>query len=496
MVTIGRVSLDKFVRPAFGRTGRFPVTDKDKAERKVMWTPDLSEYKGPRYIAIADAMADAIKAGALNDGDRLPTHRALADQLGVTVGTITRAYTEAERRGFLNARVGRGTFIATQHKQGQRFRITGETEPDAVDLRLNLPVAKDRAVVLSKAMAELAAEPEQMNRLLGYQPDAGLPEHREQAVNWLQQTGLHTTADQISITSGGQNGIMLALMALTRPGDVILSEAMTYPGFMAITHQLHLRPQPVAMDDEGVIPAAFEDACKQFAPRVLYCTPTLQNPTTAIMSESRREALADVARRYNVWILEDSVNSNLLPDAPAPLAEIAPDRVLHINSVSKTLAAGLRVGWLVAPAEIRQQVSNALRASCWMTSPLLAEIASRWISSGLAQHLLQEQKEELEIRNRLMASYLAEFGLKYSLYSLHAWLELPDPWRSGEFISQADQRGVKVIGEDSFIVSQYRAPQAIRLSSSSAWSAPHLEKGLKELAVLLRKEPVPVLSVF
>ncbi|MBB1489317.1 MocR-like ectoine utilization transcription factor EhuR [Oceanospirillum sediminis] len=461
-----------------------------------MWNPDLSDYNGPRYIAIADAMSDAIKSGELNDGDRLPTHRALADQLGVTVGTITRAYTEAERRGFVNARVGRGTFIATQHKQGQRFRITGETEPDAVDLRLNLPVAKDRAMVLSQSMAELAAEPEQMNRLLGYQPDSGLPEHREQAVSWLKQTGLHASAENIAITNGGQNAIMLALLALTRPGDMILSEAMTYPGFMAITHQLHLRPQPVAMDDEGVIPSAFEDACKQFSPRVLYCTPTLQNPTTAIMSESRREALADVARRYNVWILEDSVNSNLLPDAPAPLAEIAPDRVLHINSASKTLAAGLRVGWLVSPPDIKHLVSNALRASCWMTSPLLAEIASRWIASGLAQTLLDEQKYELEIRNRLLASYLAEFGLKYNLYSLHAWLELPDPWRSSDFITRADKQGVKVIGEDSFIVAQYRAPQAIRLSSSSAWSASHLEKGLKELAALLRQEPVPVLSVF
>ncbi len=461
-----------------------------------MWTPDLSQYKGPRYIAIADAMADAIKTGELNDGDRLPTHRALADKVGVTVGTITRAYTEAERRGFLNARVGRGTFIATQHTQGQRFRIPGEAEPNAVDLRLNLPVAKDRADVLSTAMAELAADPKQMNRLLGYQPDIGLPEHREQAVHWLKQTGLHCNADQIAITNGGQHGIMLTLLALTRPGDMILSEAMTYPGFMAVTHQLHLRPQPVAMDDEGVIPAAFEDACKQFSPRVLYCTPTLQNPTTATMSESRREALADVARRYNVWIIEDSVNSNLLEDAPAPLAEIAPDRVIHINSASKTLAAGLRVGWLISPADLQQQIANALRASCWMTSPLLAEISSRWISSGLAQTLLEQQKQELVLRNQLLDKYLGGYGLRSNPYSLHAWLELTELWRSSEFIAAADQKNVKVTGEDNFIVAQFRAPQAIRLSSSSAWSASHLEKGLKVLAKLLKEEPQPTLSVF
>ncbi|MDX1319655.1 MAG: PLP-dependent aminotransferase family protein, partial [Oceanospirillum sp.] len=223
---------------------------------------------------------------------------------------------------------------------------------------------------------------------------------------------------------------------------------------------------------------------------------SLQNPTNAIMSEARREALAEIARRYHVWIIEDSVNSNLLEQTPPPLAEIAPDKVIYINSASKTLAAGIRVGWIVAPDEIRTQISNALRASHWMTSPLLAEICTRWIRSGLAQQLLEEQKTELFQRNRLMTQYLGEFNCRINPHSLHAWLELPEQWRSKEFIQQAEKRSVKVIGEDNFIVAQYRAPQAIRLSSSSAWSQNHLERGLKVLAELLRQEPQPSLSVF
>lgn len=459
-----------------------------------MWIPNLTAYKGARYIAIADAMADAIESGELKDGDRLPTHRALADQLSVTVGTITRAYAEAERRGFVNARVGRGSFIASQQSQG--LIIPSDNVPDCVDLRLNLPVAKDRADALSQAMSALTTDSVQMNRLLGYQPDIGLLEHREQAAIWLKQTGLNVKADEIAITNGGQHAIMLALLALTRPGDVILSEAMTYPGFMAITHQLHLRPQPVAMDKEGIIPAAFEEACKQFSPKVLYCTPTLQNPTTAVMSQRRRVALIEVARRYQVWIIEDAVNSNLLDNPPPPLAAMAPDIVLHINSASKTLAAGLRVGWLIAPPDIRLQVANALRASCWMTSPLMGEIVSRWIASGLAQQLLNEQRAALRIRNQLVSQYLGQFALSANPNSLHAWLELPSPWRSSEFIQAADQQGVKVIGEDSFVVAQYPAPQAIRLSASSAWSISHLEKGLKVLSALLKEEPKPTLMVF
>lgn len=461
-----------------------------------MWTPELDNFPGPRYIAIADAIAESIDSGNLKDGDRLPTHRALADTLGVTVGTITRAYAEAERRGLVTARVGRGSFISTPQAQGDRFMIRGESEPDCVDLQLNLPIAKDRADLLSHSLTELAADPVKMNRVLGYQPDVGMQEHRAAGAKWLRLTGLHTQADQVIITGGGQNAILLTLMALTRAGDMILSEAITYPGFMAVTHQLGLRPQPVAMDDEGVIPSAFEDACKQFAPRVLYCTPSLQNPTNAIMSEARREALAEIARRYHVWIIEDSVNANLLENAPPPLAEIAPDRVVYINSASKTLAAGIRVGWIVAPNEIRTQISNALRASNWMTSPLLAEICSRWINSGLAEQLLEEQKLELTQRNHLISQYLGGFNCRINPHSLHAWLELPEPWRSSAYIRQAEQLGVKVIGENNFVVAQYRAPQAIRLSSSSAWSQTHLERGLKVLAELLRQEPEPSLSVF
>ncbi|OOV86457.1 PLP-dependent aminotransferase family protein [Oceanospirillum linum] len=461
-----------------------------------MWTPKLEHFHGPRYIAIADAIAESIAQGDLNDGDRLPTHRALADTLGVTVGTITRAYAEAERRGLVTARVGRGSFVTTPHAQGQRFMIQGEIEPDCVDLQLNLPIAHDRADALSQSMQELASDTVKMNRILGYQPDIGMPEHREAAAEWLGLTGLRTSADKLMITGGGQNAIMLTLMALTRSGDIILSEAITYPGFMAVTHQLGLRPQPVAMDEEGVIPSAFEDACKQFSPRVLYCTPSLQNPTNAIMSEARREAVAEIARRYHVWIIEDSVNANLLENAPPPLAEIAPDKVIYINSASKTLAAGIRVGWVVAPDEIHSQISNALRASQWMTSPLIAEICTRWIKSGLANQLLEEQKRELILRNQLMTEYLGAFNCRINPYSLHAWLELPEPWRSREFIQQAQRRNVKVIGEDNFIVAQYRAPQAIRLSSSSAWSQNHLERGLKILAELLHQEPEPSLSVF
>lgn len=460
-----------------------------------MWKPDLEAFSGPRYIAIADAIAQGMESGQLSDGERLPTHRALADTLGVTVGTITRAYAEAERRGLVTARVGRGTFIAGS-SQSPGFYIPEQPEPDRFDLSLNLPVAKNRANLLGPTLAELAAEPATLNRLLNYQPDTGMPEHRAAAAQWLQQRGMPAEPEQIIITSGGQNAILLSLMALTRPGDMILAEAMTYPGLMAITHQLNLRPQPVAMDEQGLIPEAFEDACKQFSPRVLYCNPTLQNPTNTLMPAERRRQLLEIARRYHVWIIEDAVNTNLMAEPPEPLACMAPDQVVYINSAAKVMAAGLRVGWIVAPETIYAQIAHALRACNWMTSPMLAEISSRWIRSGLADTLQQKQQQEIRARNALAAQYLSAYDVRIQPESLHAWLILPSPWRSRDFVQEAERQGVQLVGEEKFVVAQHRAPQAIRLSVSCPWSRAHLEKGLQLLTELLHQEPAPSLSVF
>lgn len=460
-----------------------------------MWIPELQGFSGPRYIAIAEALARAVERKELHPGDRLPTHRALADTLGVTVGTITRAYAEAERRGLVSARVGRGTFI-TDRRQTPGFHIPEQSEPDHVDLSLNLPVAKNRADLLGPALAELATEPETLNRLLNYQPDTGMPEHRAAAAQWLNLCGVRASPEQMIITGGGQNAILLSLMALTRPGDMILSEALTYPGLMAITHQLNLRPQPVAMDEQGLIPEAFEDACKQFSPRVLYCNPTLQNPTNTTLPTERRHQLLEIARRYHVHIIEDAVNTNLLPSAPPSLAELAPDQVVYINSAAKVLAAGLRIGWIMAPEALRLQIAHALRASHWMTSPLLAEISTRWINSGLAGRLRQEQQQEIQARNALAQKYLGAYNCRIDACSLHIWLELPAPWRSRDFVRQAQEMGVQVVSEEKFVVGQYAAPQAVRLSGSCACSVAHLEKGLQILTRLLQQQPEPSLSVF
>ncbi len=458
------------------------------------WIPDLSTINGPRYRALATAIGNAIEQGELHADERLPTHRSLADALNVTVGTVTRGYTEAEDRGLVYAVVGRGTFVRGKDEPGM-LQIPDQDET-VIDLSLNLPVRLDKADDLALVMRDIAKRPGDMNKLLCYQPDVGLREHREVLAGWLSSPAWPVDSEQLVITHGAQHGILVSLMALTRPGDCILAEGLTYPGLTAITHQLKVETQGIALDHEGIIPEALESACRRYRPKLLYCTPTLQNPTTAIMSATRRADIIRICQQYNVLILEDDVNGPLAEEAPLPLVAMAPEQVVYIGSLSKSLAAGLRIGALVTPAGLRDRIAASVRASCWMVSPVVAEIACEWIRSHRAHLQIQRQKDEMRQRQQLAREKFAAYDAVITPLGFHVWLTLPEPWRASQFVKEAEYRGVLIKGAGTFAVGRFEAPHGVRISISSARDITQMGQGLDILVEMLRAGPEPTLSVF
>ncbi len=462
-----------------------------------IWTPDISCSQGPRYRAIAEAIGQAIRSGELKRDQRLPTHRALAESLGVTTGTVTRAYAEAERRGLVYGIVGRGTFVSgigSDAESGQ-WQFLESANEGLLELNINRPLRENRADLLVEAMSALAAHPEDINRLLDYQPDIGIEAHRRVICGWIERDSWRPQPDQLVISNGGQHGIMVAMMALARKGDTVLAEELTYPGFAAITHHLELNVRTLAMDAEGIIPDALETACRQYSPRLLFCTPTLQNPTTATMSLERRQAVLDICGRHGVLVIEDDVSVGLAADGPLPMAALAPDRVIHIGGFSKTLAGGVRVGYLVVPESMQARLGAAVRASCWMASPLMVAVVCEWIRSGSAERLLQRQREELFARRRLALELLGEFDIASQPGGLHLWLKLPAPWRSEQFVRAAEARGILVMGAAAFTLGRDSSPHAVRISLSAVADRDRLRSGLETLGVLLRADPGPVFSV-
>src|SRR3954454_16465105 len=220
------------------------------------WTPQIDTRSGPIYEAIAEDLGKSVAIGQLRPGERLPTHRDLAHRLGVTIGTVTRAYAEAERRGIVEATVGRGTFV----RDVPSTAAPREAASGIVDLRSNYPALAASAAALSEALSAMAHDPS-LATLLRYQDHAGLPRHRTAGAQFMSRAGFALPPERVLVTAGGQHAMLTALLTLTQPGDLVLTEELTYHGFKALAQRLRLRLHGVALDDEGLIPEAFETAC-------------------------------------------------------------------------------------------------------------------------------------------------------------------------------------------------------------------------------------------
>lgn len=458
-----------------------------------IWEPALDKAVRPRYLAIAGALQRDIEAGRLQPGARLPTHRDLAFKLGVTVGTVSRAYAEADRRGLLHGEVGRGTFVRPRLGPGL-LRLYPE-EPGIIDLSVSRPPDGAADAELAAALGELARR-QDLAPLLAYQAEAGLPAHRAAGAAWLaRSTGLAAQAERLLVVSGAQHGLHAALAATVRPGEVVLTEALTYPGFKLIAGQLGFDLRGVPIDDDGLLPDALEAACRRWRPRALVTVPTIHNPTSAIMPEARRREIAEIARRHGLLVIEDNIYGFLAEELPTLLADLAPERVIHIASLSKSMAPGLRVGYVQAPAELVPRIGAMLRGSVWMTSPLLAEIARLWIESGAGERLAARRQSDARERQALAARYFAGQRFVTRPTSFHLWLHLPEPWRAGDFLAEARGRGVLVTAPEPFTTGREQAPHAVRVCLSAVESIERLETALGILASLLAAPMGPGLAV-
>lgn len=456
------------------------------------WTPSLEKAAGPRYLAIAEALARDIGAGRLKAGDRLPTHRDLAWHLGVTVGTVSRAYAEAERRGLTSGEVGRGTFVNVPAMTDQLHRWH-DAPPGTIHLRSAPPMPCPEEAAIAEVMARVAASPRAME-MMSYQPQRGLPEHREAGALWISRPGYTVDADQITVSSGAHHGVMVVLAAVTRPGDHIVSDSLTYPGIRSLARLLGLRLDGLERDADGPLPDAFEEACRTHDVKAIYLCPNQHNPTSLTMPEQRRRELAEIARRHEVAVIEDDTFGFLDGEEPAPIAAHVPELGFYIAGVSKTVSPGLRNGYVVAPERALTRVSSAVHSSCWMACPLTAEIAAELIRSGVARQVAAGRKREAAARSALAREAFAGADFDCSPGANFLWLRLPEPWRSSEFAAEAERRSVLVTPSDPFMVGRRESAPAVRVCFGPPRDRDELRRGLGILADQLREGPTYTFS--
>lgn len=462
-----------------------------------IWAPEIDEHGDtPLYQSIADAIERDVAAGELPAGARLPTHRRLAEALDVTVGTVTRGYAEAERRGLIVGEVGRGTFVLGERRAGHGWAET-RVEAAHVDMSLSLPLDLPvERLAFTRTLRAIADEGADLSsRLLRYRPDTAAARHREAGARWIERTGLDAGADRVVVTAGIQHALTVAFSNLLRPGDTVLTARLTYPGAKALARMLGLRLRGVATDREGILPEAVEEACSTDpAPAALYVVPTIQNPTGGVLGAARREAIAALAEEHDLLVLEDDVHALLPPEPVLPIAAAAPDRTLYLASVGKALSLGLRIGFVLSPPRLVDRLVAGVRSTMWMPPPLMAEVTTRWIESGSADRILEEKRAEIVERQHLVGEILAGHRVDAHPHGLHAWLHLPEPWRSDEFVAQARQRGVLVAGADAFAVGRRDVPHGVRISVAST-GRERVREGLETLAELLESGAEACVSI-
>jgi DNA-binding transcriptional MocR family regulator len=453
------------------------------------WTPILAPDR-PRYLAVADAIRDDLAAGALKTGDRLPTHRDLAYRLGVTTGTVTRAYAEAERRGYLVGEVGRGSYVRQPARAAPPFASeTSAAEPGIIDLTHSAPPNIQDPRQLDWALGQIMANGARAD-LLDYGPTGGFPQHRAMGAAWLARAGVVAPDSQVVVTAGAQGAVIAVLAALAQNGDKLFVEGLNYPTIKPIARHLGITLVPLESDDDGLVPDALERAARAGEASMLYIVPTLGNPTTATLTLERRNAVADIARRHGLTIIEDDIFRLLDRRVqPPPLQALAPERTYHITSLAKTMAPGLRVGFVAAPPGKADQLIRQQSSTSGRPVGLAAEIARHWIESGVADEILAANIAENAARRELALAHFRGRDFRCAPGAPYLWLKLPERWRPAEYAQAALAHGIRVTPGSAFAIDRRADDQAARLCFGGAPTRAELGQAFGRLNALLDEEP-------
>jgi DNA-binding transcriptional MocR family regulator len=444
------------------------------------WIPVLGDAEGPLYLAFVQALEADVQAGRLKPGTRLLPQRDMAGQLGLSVGTISRAYSEAEARGLISGEVGRGTFV-------QRRRPPTDATPSAqstINLALNVPPATGEDELIASVLSEILADGA-LPPLLGYLPHQGLASHREVIAPWLAALGIHADVSNLFVTHGGQHALSIALNMVAAPKETVLTERFTYSGMIALSVQNGYRLHGVDGDGEGLLPDALDRAFTGTGARVVFAMPSLQTPMGTVMSPQRRREIADVVEKHDAFFLEDDVYAFLFAAPPAPISALIPDRSFYVTSFAKCLAPGLRIGAMIAPERFRDRAINAVRATGWMASPVMAEVVARLVHSGDLLRQVHAKRAAAARRNaiadRILKPWLAPMA---GTAGFHRWLPIPPGRTMIALVTQAAQAGI-TIAPPGALQQVDRGTLGIRLCLGYPATDAILERALLDLRQIL-----------
>ncbi|RAU47940.1 MULTISPECIES: PLP-dependent aminotransferase family protein [unclassified Pseudomonas] len=454
------------------------------------WNPVIQNDGEAKFISLTNQLERDIRSGLLEPGTKLPPYRDLAHILGVSPGTVNKAYAEAKRRGLVDGEVGRGTFIRdlSQPRRAPSEETATQVDvdqysPTIIDLSINTPPMLSHNIVLADAFANLSRQNdlEMHSRYLPYFVHA---EHREAAVMWLGHHGLNVAGDEVVLTNGAQHAMAVALSSVATRGDVLYTDTLTYPGILSLASYMGLEICAVEGDDYGMLPDKLERAFADQPGKAVYLMPTLHNPTGHTMPPDRRLNIAKVAQRLGLYILEDDIYGVVGSPNIDPLRNLAPDRTFYLTSMSKAVIPSLRIGFLIPPMHKLADVTALMRATGWTAAPLMMDVGATLILDGTAKALAEQNRDEAYQRQALTHSVLSAWMTGEPAHCYHLWLKLPEGWETERFISSAREAGVIITPTEGIRVGT-GDPGGVRLCLGAARNLKVLEIAMTRLRAVL-----------
>lgn len=454
------------------------------------WKPERSRLKRPIYLSLAEMLEEDIAAGFLPPGTKLPPQRELADFLDINFTTVTRTYRLCELKGLIYAVTGSGTFVAPNASKS--VTISAENlAASSIDLGFVGSFEQCNEMINDTIVSIMKKR--RFSELLDYEYPTGMPHHKAAAVNWLKNMGMHTDPDHLAIASGTLNAIALALFALFEPGNRIAVDTYAFVNFIELAKMHHLQLVPINGDQEGMLAEELEAQHRIKPIHGVFLSPSCCNPTTVMISERRKTALAEVIGRCGMILIEDDIHAflsaGIIEDYRGPISRFLPEQSVYISGTSKPLCSGLRVAYLVYGDRFRDPLLTALFNVNVKTSSLDAEIITELILSGKAGEITERKRALSREMNNLYFQFFPDRkGIGHPL-SFYRWLPVQDTRRGSEVERELLDAGIRVYHSDRFLSGPRKAENYLRVSLATVREKERLREALKILADYISRSP-------
>ncbi|MGD1056348.1 MAG: PLP-dependent aminotransferase family protein [Solirubrobacteraceae bacterium] len=486
-----------------------PLTDRLRAVNR---GADLSLTQ-----QLAEVFTAAIAAGELAPGDKLPTTRELAAIAGINQLTASRCYKRLQEHGLVVSAVGRGTFVraAARSASGeadpswqtyalapQRSGDAGRTlseaarhavSPGLIALSVGYP-SREQIPVEQLATAVRQTLEHEALASFEYCPIEGSDELRTQLAALGRARGLDDEADSLLITTGARQGLTLVARAILRPGDVVACESPTYMGMIEALRATGATVMPVEVDADGFSVEALEQLLRGHEVKLVALQPRGHNPTGRDLSEERRSRLLTLAARHGFFVLEDGVYADLRYDGTdlGPLRALDPTHVIYVDSLSKTVAPGLRAGWVAASGPVLDRIIAEKRDDDAHCATLPQQVSARFLAEGCYPAQVARACELYHPRRDALLEALESEMQGLASYERpsaggHVWVTLNQARDDDELYRAALAGGVSYTPGPAMLVQSPRATH-LRLSFT-ALTPEQLREGVRRLARTIRAQP-------